>query len=83
MKRCHPMAGDATRRTVALGGNPPQTMSVYEYTDGTVVRYKPMGDKERPTATFSIEVKKDASLPDTGPTDAAFKVDRDGQVVPK
>jgi hypothetical protein len=58
-------------------------MTVYEFPDGTVVRYKPLGDSERPMATFSIEVKKNPALPDMGPDDVAFKVSADGQAVAK
>ena len=60
-----------------------QPMQIWEYPDGTVVRYKPLGDKERPNPTFSIEVKKNPALPDSGPEDAAFKVDLTGAPVPK
>ncbi len=60
-----------------------QAMQMWEYSDGTVVRYKPLGDKERPNPTYSIEVKKNPALPDSGPEGAAFKVDLTGAPVPK
>lgn len=58
-------------------------MRVYEYPDGTVVRYKPHGGSKRPGPTYSIELKKDPSLSDLGKGDAAFKVDSSGRAVPK
>lgn len=76
-------AGKATERTVAIGGPPPQNMSVFEYADGTVVRFKPLGDANRTQATFSIEVKKNAALLDAGQESAAFKVTQRGSIVPK
>jgi hypothetical protein len=42
-------------------------MQKWEYPDGTVVRYKPLGDEYRANATYSIEVKKTPALPDRGP----------------
>jgi len=69
-------------------GKEKQNMMKYEYPDGTMVRYKPDGDlirKGKPT--YSIEIKKDASLADRGGTEAihdvAFKVDEKGRLVPK
>ncbi|MEJ2613313.1 MAG: hypothetical protein P8179_25525, partial [Candidatus Thiodiazotropha sp.] len=59
-------AGRCTVRQVSINGPPPQMMDVYEYTDGTVVRYKPLGDTERHNPTYSIEVKKNPTLPDRG-----------------
>jgi len=71
---------------VAVKGT--QTMMKYEYPDGTMVRYKPDGDGVRVgKPTYSIEIKKDASLADRGGTEAihdvAFKVDEKGRLVPK
>jgi len=69
-------------------GKEKQNMMKYEYPDGTMVRYKPDGDlirKGKPT--YSIEIKKDASLADRGGVEAihdvAFKVDEKGRLVPK
>lgn len=76
-------AGKATERTVAIGGPPPQNMSVFEYADGTVVRFKPLGDANRTQATFSIEVKKNIALADSGSESAAFKVNAHGDIVPR
>jgi hypothetical protein len=73
----------ATEKTITIVGPPAQQMKVYEYPEGTVVRYKPLGDGKRLEPAFSIEVKKDISLPDRGPNDIAFKVTEGGQVVPK
>jgi hypothetical protein len=70
-------------RAINIAGPPPQQMQMWEYPDGTVVRHKPLGDSERPNPTYSIEVKKDPSQPDSGKDDAAFKVDASGRPVPK
>jgi hypothetical protein len=78
------MAGEScTAKSVNINGPPPQAMRVYEYPDGTVVRYKPEGDSKRPGPTYSIELKKAPSLRDLGKDDAAFKVDPLGRAVPK
>jgi hypothetical protein len=78
-------AGKCTKKAVPISGPPRQTMDVYEYPDGTVVRYKPLGDPKRPRSepAYSVEVKKDPSLPDLGKDDAAFKVDPTGKAIPK
>jgi hypothetical protein len=73
----------STVKAVNISGPPPQAMRVYEYPDGTVLRYKPLGDAKRPGPTYSIEVKKDPSAPDLGKGDAAFKVGSSGDAVPK
>ncbi|ACY14783.1 eCIS core domain-containing protein [Haliangium ochraceum] len=65
--------------------NPPpttQTMEIWEYADGTVVRYKPLGDSERPNPTYSVEVKSDPTQPDSS-ANVAFKVGDSGEAVPK
>ena len=78
------MAGEpCTPKTVSINGPPPQPMQVYEYADGTVVRYKPLGDKNRSVPTYSVEVKKDPSLPDVGQDSTAFKLDSSGRPLPK
>jgi hypothetical protein len=65
-----------------LGGK--QSMTKYEYPDGTLVRYKPEGDEIRKgKPTYSVEVKKDPTLPDQGLQDVAFKVNENGHAVPK
>ena len=67
-----------------VGGIPPaQTMLRYEFSDGTVVRYKPHGNDASTKPVFTVAVKKDPGAPDTGPTDAAFKVDAQGRAVPR
>jgi len=76
-------AEGVTPKAVSINGPPPQTMQVYEYGDGSVVRYKPQGDLNRPGPAYSVEVKKDPLKPDTGNADAAFKVDSSGRAVPK
>lgn len=76
-------SGKCTKKSVSIKGPPAQTMDVYEYADGTVVRHKPLGDDHRQAPTYSIEVKKDPSLPDLGKDDAAFKVTSTGKAVPK
>lgn len=60
-------------------------MRIWEYKDGTVVRYKPGGDPRRPHPTYSIEVKKLRSAPDKkgGIQGIAFKVDKNGRAMPK
>lgn len=58
-------------------------MTIYEYNDGTVIRYKPLGDKIRKGPSYSVEVKKDILQPDTGFDSIAFKVDKKGNPLPK
>lgn len=70
-------------RTIHIDGPPPQPMQMWEYPDGTVVRYKPLGDNKRPGPAYSIEVKKNPSKPDSGKDDAAFKLEPAGAPVPK
>jgi hypothetical protein len=70
-------------RTLKIAGPPPQDMQMWEYKDGTVVRFKPLGDARRPSPTFSVEVKKDPSLPDNGLDTSAFKLDRNGRPTPR
>lgn len=70
-------------RSLSIGGPPPQPMTMWEYPDGTVVRYKPLGDSYRTTPAFSIEVKKNPALPDTSADSAAFKMDAQGHPIPK
>jgi hypothetical protein len=62
-----------------------QTMRVWEYDDGTVVRYKPKGDAYRPEPTHSVEVKIDRTIPDSEARQdgIAFKVDANGRAVPR
>ncbi len=62
-----------------------QKMVVYEFNDGTVVRYKPQGDRFQPAPgpMFSIEVKKNPAGPIRDQHDIAFKVDEKGEPVPK
>jgi hypothetical protein len=62
-----------------------QTMTVWEYADGTVVRYKPDGDGFRAHPTHSVEVKIDRNVRDAnGKQDGiAFKVDKNGRAVPR
>jgi hypothetical protein len=85
-------AGKCVKSTTTIPGPTPgstQTMVKYEYPDGTMVRYKPDGDKFRPGPTMSVEVKHtpkkpDGSMnPDKSPDDIAFKVDETGAAVPK
>lgn len=76
-------AGKCAVKSANISGPPPQKMDIYEYADGTVVRYKPLGDMKRPGPTYSIEVKKNPNLPDAGSDSAAFKVDSNGIAVPK
>jgi hypothetical protein len=75
-----------TSKTVKVpgkAGQPPIDMTVYEYADGTVVRYKTSGAPERPGPIYSVEVKVNPRLPDTGPDCAAFKVDPSGNPIPR
>jgi hypothetical protein len=65
-----------------IGGK--QTQLMYEYTDGTVIRIKPLGDDRRVgLQTYSIEVKINPNTPDNGQVGIAFKVDEYGNAVPK
>lgn len=57
-------------------------MLKYEYPDGTEVRHKTV-DNVRPPPSYSIEVKHTPAVPDAGPADVAFKVDRQGRATPK
>jgi hypothetical protein len=74
-----------TPRQEILPGPPPQRMMVWEYPDGTVVRYKPDGDEFRSGPTYSVEVKKDPNVGDAAAKQEgiAFKVDENGNPVPK
>ncbi|MCC7384670.1 MAG: hypothetical protein IT384_22670 [Deltaproteobacteria bacterium] len=56
---------------------------VWEFADGTVIRYKPRGDRFRPGPTYSVEVKKNPTMPDADLEGIAFKVDPKGRAVPK
>jgi hypothetical protein len=78
-------ANNATKKDVMLDATakkPAQLMTVWEYLDGTTVRYKPLGGPRQDYPTVSIEVKKDPSLPDMHLSDEAFKVTADGRPVP-
>lgn len=73
-------------RKVSIPGpieNQTQQMHIWEYPDGSEVRFKPLGDTKRPGPGYSIEIKKDEMLPDRGRQDAAFKIDRHGRAAPK
>ena len=54
----------------------------YEYPDGTEVRWKNF-DNRRTPPVYSVEVKHTPANPDNGPQDVAFKVDRQGNAIPK
>ncbi|NYZ12577.1 hypothetical protein HL658_08450 [Azospirillum sp. RWY-5-1] len=62
-----------------------QRMRVWEYPDGTVIRYKPKGDSYRRGPTHSVEVKIDRNVRDGDARDQgiAFKVDGKGRAVPR
>lgn len=75
-------AGRATRRDVRLA-DPAQLMSIWETSDGGVVRLKPVGDEHRPGPTLSVEMKTNPAKPDRDPADIAFKLDERGRPVPK
>jgi hypothetical protein len=56
------------------------------HADGTLLRYKPDGDdyQKPPCATYCVEVKRyDAALNSSGLQNTAFKVDAQGNAVPK
>lgn len=76
-------AGRATVRYAQLGQPKPQTMTVWELDDGSVVRLKPLGDKVRPGPTLSGEIKMNPKAPDTGQPGIAHKLDTQGRPVPK
>lgn len=71
--------------TVGPGGAP-QLQPTYYFSDGSVIRIKPQGDKfNNWQPSFSVEVKN-AGVPATAATeqpDIAFKVDARGRAVPK
>ena len=62
-----------------------QLMVRWEYADGTLVRYKPRGDTDRPNVpSFSIEIKKDVLKEDRfTPDNVAFKLDGEGRAAPR
>lgn len=60
-----------------------QIMKKWEYLDGTVVRYKPLGDDERPHPTYSVELKINPDVLDFGQQSIAFKVNASGRPAPK
>jgi len=74
-----------TRENVAGFGGKVQDMIVLDYSDGTVIRYKPEGDTYRPGPTYSVEVKIDRNIrdKDAGPQGIAFKVTPSSLAVPK
>jgi hypothetical protein len=81
-------AGTATKRTQpVLDPTDPlkvktQDQLVYDFTDGTLIRVKPKGDKLNPgTVMYSVEVK--SAVPAKGQDGVAFKVDSQGRPVPK
>ena len=65
--------------------DPPQTMTVWELTDGSVVRLKPKGDGFRKGPTVSGEIKLNPSIPDSAAQigGIAFKLDNQGRPIPK
>jgi hypothetical protein len=69
--------------THALPGPPPQAMLVWEYDDGTVVRYKPLGDELVRAPFFSIGIKTDPTVPHRSLADLAFLIDSRGNPCPK
>lgn len=71
-------AGRAAAKT-----RPDGSMTTWEYADGTVVRYKPKGDEQRDGPTYSVELKMDASVPDSSIDGIAFKIGPDGVPVPR
>ena len=59
-----------------------QDQLVYDFTDGTLIRVKPLGDKfNKGQLMYSVEVK--TSTPAPGQDGVAFKVDSAGEAVPK
>jgi hypothetical protein len=67
-----------------------QTQLVYDFTDGTIIRLKPKGDKFNlhadgtPTPMFSIELRQvPPGNANPGQAGIAFKVDKHGHAVPK
>jgi hypothetical protein len=76
-------AGRATVRSVQLGQPKPQTMTVWELDDGSVVRLKPAGDDRRARPTVSGEIKLNPHAADTDQSGIAFKLDGRGRPLPK
>ena len=60
-------------------------MTVWELTDGSVVRLKPKGDWQRQGPTISGEMKLNPAKPDSLEKldGIAFKLDKQGRPVPK
>ncbi len=59
-----------------------QDQAVYSFTDGTLIRVKPKGDRENAgKVMYSVEVK--TATPAPGQDGVAFKVDAEGRAVPK
>ena len=75
--------GRATRRQVQIPQPSPQMMTIWETTDGAVVRLKPLGDSNRSGPTLSVEIKSSAHIADSGQRGIAFKLDRGGRALPK
>lgn len=76
---------EGAERTIAAATEGGQRMRVWEYPDGTVIRYKPKGDSYRRGPTHSVEVKIDRNVRDGDARDQgiAFKVDGKGRAVPR
>jgi len=66
-----------------LPGPPRQSMLTWLYDDGTLVRYRPLGDELLRAPTFSIEIKADCTRDDLTLDNIAFKVATSGAAVPK
>lgn len=69
--------------TRELPGPPRQSMLVWHYDDGTIVRFRPLGDELLRAPTFSIEIKADCTVADVSTDNIAFKVATSGAAVPK
>ena len=67
----------------ALLGPPPQSMLVWEYDDGTVVRYRPLGDELVRAPFCTIGIKIDPAVPYRSLADLAFMIDGRGNPSPK
>lgn len=70
-------------KPTAILGPPPQTTTIFQFPDKTIVRYKPLGDKFHPGPFYTIEITKDESPWMFGPDAIAFKITAKGDAVPK
>jgi hypothetical protein len=79
-----PNAERSEVRGIPGHGDRKQVMVVWEWSDGSILRYKPEGDRWRDAPTYSIEIKDSRNLSneEARQEGIAFKVDPRGRAVP-